>query len=417
MQRTHNLDRRVLDKPRAINAQFVLSNGKTFDLNSQGLIQITFDRYLGVESDLTKQILQQVDITMFDKGGNDLSAVVQQEGGKLRFRYGFDDDLSQIYNLNILKMNSTMTDSGSAIALGAIGQQSTGMMFPEEVYPTGTNIRDILNVMVIRNNWQSDIDVDLKLPLPLIKTSQETDFDFIRTKLLPLANRSLATLEDIAYSNTKYWDVRLFVQGKAVILYFRPKNYRGINRRVWDYSYGMGTDSMIINFKRSISMSHLIQGLNIQVSANMMELSLLQDPETAQEYIQTVITSLEKEIIEIHNKYNIPMLSLDNYKFNVEITDEEIGSDNLETTLKQRVMEAIDRAVSIINTVDIEVIGNHEIIPSDLIKLTVKNKDGSYDYLTTPAGTSTFWRVLKITEVIGLSGFTTRLKLVKEILN
>ena len=73
--------------------------------------------------------------------------------------------------------------------------------------------------------------------------------------------------------------------------------------------------------------------------------------------------------------------------------------------------------MSVINTLDLTVVGNPEIKPTDLIKLTVMNKDGSYDYLTTPSGSSTYWRVLKITEEIGANGYRTRLSLAKEILN
>ena len=410
------LNPKLVSKPRAINAQLVLSNGNTFDIHQSGLIKLTFDRYLSDEANIDSGILQKLDITMFDKGGNDITSIIQRENQTIRLRYGFDDKLSEVYTLNILRMKATRGDTGTAIALGGIGVQNTEK-FQAELYKPGALISDIIKAMAIRNNWELDIDVDIPITIPLLKTENETDFDFIRDKLLPIATRTALTTETASYSTSKFFDAKLYGIGTARTIHFRPKSSRGTARRVWEYSYGTSLDNQILDYTVDINMSHLIHGLTIQVSSNAVEVAFLQNEADLDTFLETMISDISNDIQEIHDKYNVPMLNLSNYRFNVELIDADIGEDNLEQDIKARILSAIDRAVSVINTLDLTVVGNPEIKPTDLIKLTVMNKDGSYDYLTTPSGSSTYWRVLKITEEIGANGYRTRLHLAKEILN
>lgn len=412
------LNPKLVSKPRAINAQLILNNGSTFDIHKSGLIKLTFDRYLGDEANIDTGILQKLDITMFDKGGNDIASIIQSNAQTIRLRYGFDDELSEVYTLNILRMKATRGDTGTAIALGGIGIHNIEK-FQAELYKPGVLISDIIKVMAERNNWALDIDADIPITIPLLKTEKETDFDFIRHKLLPIATRTVLKTENetASFSTSKFWDAKLYGIGTARTIHFRPKSDRGTARRVWNYSYGTSLENQILDYTLDINMSHLIQGLTIQVSSNAVEVAFLQNKEDLDTFLDTMISDISNDIQEIHDKYNVPMLDLSNFRFNVELIDADIGEDTLEQDIKARILSAIDRAVSIIHTVDLTVVGNPEIKPTDLITLTVMNKDGSYDYLTTPAGSKTYWRVLKITEEIGANGYRTKLHLAKEILN
>lgn len=108
------------------------------------------------------------------------------------------------------------------------------------------------------------------------------------------------------------------------------------------------------------------------------------------------------------------MFSTNNFKFKADLVRaEDIGNK----TLNQRILEAVDKAVMSINTMEMVVIGNPNIRPTDLIDLIVKNRDGSINVLTSPTNISSYWRVIGIKETIGTDGYKTHLKLVREVVN
>ena len=66
--------------------------------------------------------------------------------------------------------------------------------------------------------------------------------------------------------------------------------------------------------------------------------------------------------------------------------------------------------------VTLKVIGNPQIKPADLVKLEVTHNDQTSN-LISANGDRSFWKVIQITENIGLDGYTTDLVLAREILN
>jgi hypothetical protein len=70
-----------------------------------------------------------------------------------------------------------------------------------------------------------------------------------------------------------------------------------------------------------------------------------------------------------------------------------------------------------INTMELTVIGNPNIMPTDLIEIVVRNKDGSANILSSTSAVGSYWRIITIRESIGLQGYQTTLRLVREIIN
>lgn len=108
-------------------------NNREYDLNTMGLVNMTFDRYLGEPSVATSGVLSNLDVTMFDYTGYNLLSILQAERGNIRIRYGFDDNLSDVYVLNSLKYKATYNNMGVMIAIGAYATQ-TNRTFPAEVF-------------------------------------------------------------------------------------------------------------------------------------------------------------------------------------------------------------------------------------------------------------------------------------------
>lgn len=402
--------------PRALNVLLISQgDGRTYDLNKAGLISMTFDRYLSNTRNLASGILQTIDITMFDKEGQTILSLIQNSGGKLSLQYGFENDLSPVYHLNIVRVRANRSDVGTAISLGGIGQEY-GKLFPAEIYKEGTSINDILNMMAKRNNWVPNVSCDIKLSRPLMKNENQTDFDFIYRELLPVANQSLLANTVDAYS-TVYWNVQLFKDKSNTKLVFQPKNVRAESRRVWQLKYGLDNQTNIINFNQDINLTHLTNGLTIKISSDALEVALASSGvEDFKAYIDTVIVDLADEIEKMHRYYNIPVFAFDGFKWNVELVDEDVEGVDYTQDLKTRVKQAINQALSLVNTATVDIIGNPEIKPNDLVELLIKTKKGDWDFLTTPAGNSTFWNIRKITENIGANGYTTTLHLVREML-
>lgn len=405
-----------VNKPQAINVIMYINDGENdiaFDLNKEGLYRMTFDRYADANNDASG-ILTSMDITLIDITGNQLISKLQKNDYNLRVRYGFDNIMSPVYTLNILGINSNFNNAGMTLSLGAIGRQLS-QDFPAEVYKIGVKLSDILYTMAKRNNWYADettIDCDLRIDKPLLKESGETDIDFIMNKLRPIATRSVVP-ESISASNTSFWDVKLYDNGSQFELHFKPTG-RTIGRRVWKYEYNMNGDSHVLDINNRLNYSYTLSGLTIQVSSDDLEANTMGSDKEASEYLTKKIYDLSDEIDKVFQKYNLPMFSTNNFKFKADLVRaEDIGNK----TLNQRILEAVDKAVMSINTMEMVVIGNPNIRPTDLIDLIVKNRDGSINVLTSPTNISSYWRVIGIKETIGTDGYKTHLKLVREVVN
>lgn len=412
----HQLNQtKVVNKPRAVNVFLLPKSGERIDLTDSGLMSLTFDRYLNIPANQASGILQTLDISLYSKSGNDLVGLLQRQNSNLYLQYGFEgDELSPVYDLQIIKLNVVRQDTGKAIAIGAIGTEEQ-KQFPAEIYKQGAKISDILHSMAERNGWQTDIDCNLSLPTILLKEPDTYDWNFIQDKLLPLANKSVIT-NNIDYNSSLFWEAKLVKTGPLATLHFRPKNKRGGALRIWRYEYGTSPSNEIISYTQQLDLSHLIKGLNIQISTSSFEKSLT-GSDTLQKQINRITADLSEQVKAIHKKYNVPMLGIDKFKFNVKLVEEVIPEESdIVETLTTKILEAIEKAVSVINTIELTVIGNPSILPTDLVELVIKDIDGTYDWFTTPSGSSTYWKVVGIREEIGLSGYTTKLNLVKEVL-
>jgi len=388
-----------------------LSDGSysEIDLNAKGLISMKFDRYLGNNYNLKDEILSQLDIIIFDRTGFELLSMLQANSSNIRLKYGFEDNLSKLYILTFNKLNATYNNLGITVSMSGFGT-NIKRVFPPEIYTRGTSVYDILEMMANRNGWDigpENINIidakNLQLSYPLYKEPKETDYNFIYNKILPMVELNvfvpdLISVEDI----NNFYTAKLFLNGTKPEFYFTFLNSRGTKQRVWDYSYGASTTSLVSDFTHSLDYSFLIKGLTIQVPM----LSDSNDPETD---IQNTIKSSWDNIDKILASYNIPRVDPDQFKFNIEIVEQEnIGNADLAT----RVANAIKNAVMAISTIKLTVIGNPDILPTDLVRLTIKNNDDVVNPII-----SGLWRIVWISEEVGLQGYKTILNLVREVPN
>lgn len=399
---------------RAINILLDVGD-RSYDINDMGLVNMSFDRYLGSTKDIESGILSNLDITMFDQTGYKLLSILQKQSGKIKFKYGFEDNLSDLFVLNNLKYKATYNNMGVMISIGAYAFNST-RKFKSEVYVPGTSVGSMLETFSARNNWyigrnRSHIQVgDLKIDQILHKTEKETDMSFIVNKLLPICNRVIT--EEKTNNITNLWDVRLIYHNSRLEFYFQERNTRLSRRRVWDYSYGYTTDNNIIEFTNSVDLSFLINGLTVQIpmTASDFLISEAQIEEKEKEF-QSIIDSRVDDISALITRYGLPYVKPDQFLWKVEL----IESEDVDTTdYESLVLERVNNIMNALNTIELTVIGNPEIQPTDLISLTIKNKDGSLNLLSSNSSVGGYWRVVKINENIGISGYTTTLSLVRE---
>lgn len=403
-------------RARAVNVFLLPAQGNKFDVNEAGLIGLTFDRYINNPDLENTGIIQKLDITMMSRTSNELAAYIASNNSNLRLQYGFDDNLSRVYDLKVIQLKTRRTDNGIGLAIGAIGMEQQ-QIFQPELFKQGVKIKDILEEIADRNGWDADIDCDLQLPKPLLKEENQTDIDFIRNKIIPIANQSIMQ-SSRDKTVTTFWDFRIFKEGVSMTLSFKPRNSNIRNRRIWDYSLGTSDQTHVVSATQDLNMSHLINGLTIRVSSNLLEQSAYTE-ESLREAVLEMKDDLQEKIKNIHDRYNIPMLGVDNFDWKIELvesdnTDEDVLNELEYDSLRVRIISAIDKAVQALNTIELEVIGNPEILPTDLIRLLVMNPDGNYDWLTSPGGLGSYWKVVGIQENIGLDGYKTKLNLVRE---
>lgn len=396
-------------------------NNREYDLNTMGLVNMTFDRYLGEPSVATSGVLSNLDVTMFDYTGYNILSILQAERGNIRIRYGFDDNLSDVYVLNSLKYKATYNNMGVMIAIGAYATQ-TNRTFPAEVFFPGTLVRDILVEFSKRNGWyignegsNDYISVgDLRIIEALYKPKDQTDIEFIKNSLLPQCNRIIVIGND--FNVTEIWDVRLVMNGRRPEFFFRENNVRKIQRRIFNYSYGEDTNSSIISLTNSVDMSFLINGLTLEIP--MTAGDYLVTDEQLEEKEEEVRTIVGNEITYIENlitKYGLHYMNPRDFEWKINLISAENARTSDPEMLRLMILDKIHQAMNAINSIDMQVIGNPSIMPTDLVSLTIKNRDGGLNILSSNSAVGGYWRVVGIREEVGLGGYSTTLKLVREL--
>lgn len=407
------MQRRYTVMARAVNVLLDVGDQR-YDINQMGLIDMEFNRILSPE-DISSGVLSDLTMTLFDKTGHELLSILQASQSNMRLSYGFEGELSEVYSLNLLKFNTTYNNLGAMVSVGAIGSQ-INRKFPSEVYPPETNIRSILVNMARRNNWyigpegsREYVDVNLTLDRPLFKGPDESDIQFIRSKIEPLAHQSVLNLGNASRAN--FWDFKLTQIDGRLTFFFRPYSYRGTERRIWKYTYGDTSNNAIISLTNRIDFSFLVQGLSIKIPMTAPDL-VTQTEDELEQQVQSVIKNKLEDISEFIRDNNLPDIDPANFKWNVEVyTAEDIGN----TSIEDIILEEIQKVINAISTIEIEVIGNPKIMPTDLIELIVKNKYGDLNIVSSTSSAGSYWRVVTIQEKIGMSGFSTKMQLVREV--
>lgn len=400
--------------PRAVNVILETGAGDELNLNNEGLISMTFDRYLGTPRDSQSEFLSRIDLTLFDRSGYRLLSLIQQSNATLRVKYGFSDNMSEVFSLNIVKFKSTFNNLGCMVSIGAIGTL-LNPKFPATYYPRDISIEKMLIEFAKRNNWDigdydgshwSSIDCNLTLPWEVYKPADMSDIDFIKEVLLPICNKSVKSPENTLI--TDYWDWKLYKIGATTYFNFLPFGTRTVTQRVWQYAYGESLDSSVISVTNTIDYSFLLRGLHIKIPSTFIESTIMSE-ETIKEEVKSLIVNQWDDIKSFLLAHNLPAPSINEFAFRVELVDAE---DAGETPLEDRIVESIKNAVYSINTIDLTVIGNPKILPTDIIDLTVMNKpENGQPFYNIVSGR---WRVVTIREEIGLSGYKTTLGLVRE---
>ena len=86
----------------------------SYDLNRMGLMQMTFDRFLGSPDNIKSGVLSNLDITMYDESGYKLISILQRNRNKIKLKYGFTDNMSKVFQLTAIKLNSNFDKIGRA---------------------------------------------------------------------------------------------------------------------------------------------------------------------------------------------------------------------------------------------------------------------------------------------------------------
>ena len=404
----------------AVNVQLVRADGQSlFNINEQGLISMQFQRMINNEKDLTNQFLSKMELSMFDKSGWKLLKEIQNRSGNIQLRYGFDDDMSDDFLLKVLQINTTFNNLGTMVTIGCVGNQSL-KKWPAQRFTQGTYIKSILREFINRNGWYSGSDIGpddsvdgnefidtngIRLNQDLYKSPDETDFSFVMNKLLKVANKSVVNIGTSNLSLLNFWEVKLVPSNSRVEFYFRPYTSSKVNRRIWNYEYGSTKESQVISVTNKIDLSFLINGLNIDIPISTE--SIVGDTkETFESFLYEQFDSIKS----LMDSYNIPLPSVDEFKFNINF----IESESLGTMSAQDIiLEKLNDFVKVLNTIEMTVVGNPRIAPTDLISLKVLNYDG-HPTIVSSSGNS-YWRVIGISEDISGSGYQTKLTLVRHV--
>jgi len=400
---------------RAVNVLIDVGD-KRYDLNEMGLINMEFNRILSPE-DISSGVLSDLTMTLFDKTGYQLLSILQASQSNMRVSYGFEGELSDVYSLNLLKFNTTYNNLGAMVSVGAIGSQIS-TMYPAESYLPGTPIRNILVTMAKRNDWyigpegsREYIDINVPLDRPLFKAEDESDIEFIRNKIEPLAHLSVVNAGSA--TRTSFWDFKLTQVNGRLSFFFRPYSYRGTERRIWKYSYGDTSNNAIISLTNRIDFSFLVQGLSIKIPITAPDF-VTQTEAELEESVKSIIQNKLEDITRFIRDNNLPEIDPATFKWNVEVyKTEDLGN----STIEDIILDEIQKVINAISTIELEVIGNPKIMPTDLIELVVKNKYGDLNIISSTSSSGSYWRVITIKEKIGMAGFSTSMQLVRESVN
>ena len=387
-----------------IKVQLQINDREFFDLNKIGLQRMQFDRLLSNESNIESGVLSNLSIDLFDKTGQDALSIISAAGNKVYLRYGFGDDLSRVYGLQIVQLNTTYSNLGAIVSFTAVASSVTKRYGPE-LFTSGTKVKDILLAFANRNGWDHDIQTDAYLRTNLYKTSNQTDYEFIESKLKQIANGEYV---DLSGKTTIFYEVKLVEENGKIKLYFRPKNKRTITRRVWDYDYGVSTNSLVLNVTNKIDMSFLLNGLSLRIPISLLNNSITSDTIQQADVENILMTNIDY-IQSLFTKYNLPKVDVKHLIWKIETVP---TSDLEDLTMNQIILNKLEEVVSAINTIEMTVVGNNKINQGDLINLTVKNQQGQNTIISSTG--KSLWRVISISEEIGQNGYSTKLGLVRE---
>lgn len=391
-----------------------------------------FDRYSSNQKIVNgTTILSELEITFFDKTGTNILTILQDKSNKLRIRYGFDNNLSSVYELTILKINTTYNNMGCIVSIGAIAKQEQ-FKFPAEVYKKNSSIRDIIIKLAERNNWyigekpynkHIQLYNSTVLPHDIVKLANESDIDFLVNKIKPIANMTATNETDPLNLGIDYFDVQLTYrmssyEDNRLELYFIRNLRRDVTRNVWKYKYGASPDNQIIGMTNKIDQSFLLGGIKIQIPYTAVDNieAMLTGNENYSLKVQDIVTDQLDELNKILEMYNLPNLSTEALHWDVEfVNSEDLG----QLTIPELIIKKFEEYISVLNTIDLEVIGNPYIRQGDLIEIEVMlnpTQDPTSDRPQQHPFFTGYWKVITIREEIGPTGYTTKLNLVREII-
>ena len=396
----------------------IAGTGTLFDINKMGLLDMSFTRMPVVTKDTTRSFLPEIQIQVMDKTGIELLSVLQQNSNNLLLKYGYEDNLSEVFKLTVIKMRLVLNNLGSMVVIQAVGSQVL-QTFDSEIYSEGTNVNKILRSIAKRNGWYVGDDSDntyidtknITLNRNLVKLANEHDFDFIKNKILPILKSSILIPGNT--SLVEYWELTLNQESSKVIFYCRPYSSRSTARRIWPYNYGSVTlKSQVISFTNDIDMSFLLNGISLKIPMTAVDSTIVQDEETFKENITALAMLQYAEIVDIIKQYNLPIPDADNFRFNIEIIDSEnVGNK----TFAELLLEKLEDVIKVLSKAEMVIIGNPKIMATDLIEFRAKNRTGTNSIISSTG--KTYWRIVGIKESIGLGGYHTTLSLVRETVN
>lgn len=397
-------------------------NKKTLNVNEAGLVNMRFERLLGNTSNHGSNLLTSLEIIIFDRlGGNQVLSFIQEADNKINLRYGFEgtiESMSPVYILEPIRYKVVYENLGSMITIKAVARQQS-LSNQSYLFKQGASINEIVRQLAKRNNWyiggpndKTYVNVSeyAKLPDVLYKTAQEDDFTFIQNTLAPIAQRTVYVTSDVIPNSL--WDCRLIREGGRDTLYFRPHE-RNTTRRVWSYHYGVTDYSEVISITNDIDYSFLLEGLTVRIPVLRSEMYI--DPDKTKKALENKMTSsdMKKKVKDIFTNYDtlsgVVTTFMNNLRYNIEL----VPSENIgDLTEDQYIIKAIEDAIASVSKINMEVIGNPDILSTDLIELTVMTREGIPNILSSTG--NLMWKVIGITEEIGLSGYKTHLTLVRE---
>lgn len=424
---------------RVVNFIIEFPDKQQLNLNTSGLLDVDFNKYKGSELSKGNTILTDISISFYDKTGIDILSKLQSarfDKSVVKFRYGFDDDLSDYYEMIIVNVGVKKQDNGTIITVGGIGNQFN-TRFPAEFYKQGTPVREIIKKLASRNNWLLgtkvgddrfiyDVPESVLIPDPILKLNSETDIDFLRNKIKPILDKTAIDL----YTQNTNLDffvislVNVSVGGnkRQLALKVEKNKERAVSKNVWTLTYGATPSSNVLSYDLQIDNSFLINGINLVIpnTDSLAFTSKLSDEayESNVEKVDNIIVD-KRELIDAWLKdLVLPITDISLFKFNYEFVDVEGMYDK---SLEKVVLDQLQNIFNMVNTLQVDIIGNHRIEQGDIIDfqdiIRVKSKGSKdlYVYTRNPF-VSKRWRIVGIKESISYSsGYTTSLLLVQDL--